>query len=89
MVMENTKMQPINHRTLSLNTVRFLFKQETVQATKYLNQHNIFFRILKSGEGYWLNVEWKCGITAPLTYQELSQLPEYQKFNQGGFNAKI
>ena len=30
--------------------------------------------IKKNDNGYWLNVSWKCGITAPLTIQETDQL---------------
>jgi len=29
--------------------------------------------VKKDGDGYWLNVSWNCGITAPLTIQETYQ----------------
>jgi hypothetical protein len=32
--------------------------------------------IKKDDEGYWLNVWWKCGIIAPLTYNEHLQAQE-------------
>ena len=76
--MGNIKMPQTNQRKLSLNTVSFPFKSDVFKATKYLDLHQIPFQIMESGEGYWLNVSWKCGITAPLTYQELRQLPDYK-----------
>lgn len=78
MEMESTRTKKTSLSLLGINTVRFLFKQETVQATKYLNYYKIPFQIMRSGEGYWLNVTFPCGITAPLSYQELYQLPEYK-----------
>lgn len=73
----NTRTKRTNPSKLAANTAVFLIRQETVQATKYLNFHNIPHKIMRSSEGYWLNVSWFCGITAPLTYQELDQLPKY------------
>jgi hypothetical protein len=81
MVMVNIKTNKIDPSLLNLNTVRWYVRSETVEATKFLNQHRIPFQIMKSGEGYWVNVFWKNGIVAPLSYQELTQLPEYLTFN--------
>lgn len=39
-----------------------------------LNNHATKVSLKKDDEGYWLNVSWKCGITAPLTIQETDQL---------------
>lgn len=75
--MENIKIKNVAHTTLSLNTLRFLFKQDTVAATKHLTLHRIPFQIILSGEGYWINTFWENGIIAPLTTQELDQLPDY------------
>ena len=78
MQMVNTKTQQTNHKKqLTANTVAFLFRQDTIAATKYLMLHRIPYQIMMSGEGYWVNVFWKNGITAPLTYLELDQLPDY------------
>lgn len=77
--MENTRIKKIGQSRLALNVVKFLFKQDTTIATKYLLLHRIPFRIMKSGEGYWLNVSWKCGLIAALTRQELDQLPDYNQ----------
>ena len=81
MQMVNTQTQQTNHKKqLTANTVAFLFRQDTVAATKYLVLHRIPHQIMTSDEGYWVNVFWKNGITAPLTYQELVQLPDYLSY---------
>jgi hypothetical protein len=77
----NTRINQTDLLKLSLNTIRWLHRSETVEATKHLNQHKIPFRIILSGEGYWINVSWKNGIIAPLTYLELVQLPDYLSFH--------
>jgi hypothetical protein len=78
MQMVNTRTHKTNlKQQLAANTVAFLFPQDTVAATKYLMLHRIPYQIMMSGEGYWINVFWKNGITAPLTCQELTQLPDY------------
>ena len=74
---ESTRTKKTDRSRLALNTVRWLIKADTVEATKYLVYHRIPFQIMTSGEGYWVNISWKNGITAPLSYQELGQLPEY------------
>ncbi len=81
MVMVNIKDKPTGPSVLNLNTARWLFPDDTYSATKYLSLYEIPFRIILSGEGYWVNVTWKCGITAPLTYQEIEQLPHYLTFH--------
>lgn len=69
--------------TLNFNTVRWLLLSETIEATRYLNQHRIPYQTMRSGEGYWINVFWHNGIVAPLSYQELEQLPEYLVYQPG------
>lgn len=81
MVMVNIKDKPTGPWPLNLNTARWLFPGDTYSATKYLSLHKIPFRIILSGEGYWVNVFWKNGINAPLTYQEIEQLPYYLTFH--------
>lgn len=76
--MENTKTKKQDHRALALNTLRFLLRSETVQATKYLDHYRIPYRTIPSDEGYWINVTWPNGITAPLTTREMEQLPDYE-----------
>jgi len=78
MATASTRTLPINPRQLSHNTLRFLFLSDTVEATRWLYLYQIPFRIMKSGEGYWVNVTWPNGITGPLSYQELAQLPNFQ-----------
>lgn len=79
MVRGNTRTKQTSPSKLAANTAVFLIRQETVQATKYLSFYEIPHQMKKSDEGYWLNVSWPCGITAPLTYQELDQLPKYEE----------
>lgn len=76
--MESTKTRNPDQWVLAHNTVRYLFPSDTVEATCWLYLHQIPFRIMKSGEGYWVNVTWPNGITGPLSYQELAQLPHFQ-----------
>jgi len=75
--MENTRTKKTDQLKPAHNTVTWLFPRDTVEASRYLVYHEIPFQIMRSGEGYWVNVSWKNGITAPLSYQELDQLPEY------------
>lgn len=58
-----------------------MFAKDCFEATQYLTSYQLPFRIIESGEGYWINVSWECGITAPLTFQELEQLPNYKYFH--------
>lgn len=74
---ESTRTKKTDQSRLALNTVRWFFPSDTVEATKYLCHHEIPFQIMISGEGYWINVSWENGIIAPLSYQELCQLPDY------------
>lgn len=78
MATASTRTLPISPRQLSHNTLRYLFLSDTVEATRWLYLYQIPFRIMKSGEGYWVNVTWPNGITGPLSYQELAQLPDFQ-----------
>ena len=82
MQMESTRTKKTDRSTLALNTVRWLFESDTVEATKYLVYHRIPFQMIKSGEGYWLNISWKNGIIAPLSFQELSQLSDLQTIGE-------
>lgn len=75
--MGNTKTKKTDQSKLAHNTVRWLNITDIHEAAKYLVLHEIPFQVKKSGEGFWVNVSWKNGITAPLTYQELDQLPDY------------
>ncbi len=47
---------------------------ERVATRLILNGHATAVAIKKNKHGYWLNVSWKCDITAPLTIQETDQL---------------
>lgn len=78
--MENTKIKKTDQLVPAHNTVKYLFLFDTVEATCWLYIHQIPFQIIKSGQGYWLNVSWPNGITGPLSYQELSQLPDFKTF---------
>jgi len=74
----STKTLPTSPKVLSHNTVKYLFPSDSVEATCWLNLHQIPHRVIRSDEGYWVNVSWPNNITGPLTYQELSQLPDFQ-----------
>lgn len=76
--MVNTRTKNPDQLVLAHSTVRYLFLSDTWEATSLLCLHQIPFRIIKSGEGYWVNVTWPNGITGPLSYQELAQLPHFQ-----------
>lgn len=78
----NTKTKKKGQLKLALNTATWFFKCDSTEASNLLNQHNIPHYLMNSSEGYWLNVKWKCGITAPLTLQELQQLKEMTMTNK-------
>ena len=73
--MENTKMQNEEHnQQLPLNICRWLHKQDTVEATKYLDYFRIHYEIKVCSEGFWLNLFLKNSIISRLTYRELELL---------------
>ena len=76
--MGNTKTKKQDQSALAHSTVRYLHKADTTESTSWLCHHKIPFQIMKSDEGYWVNVKWPNGITGPLSHQELSQLPQFQ-----------
>lgn len=78
MEMANTKTKNLPLLVLAPNVVRYLFKKDTIESTKLLCHYHIPHQIHSSDEGYWVNVFWPNGITSPLTYRELEQLPDFQ-----------
>jgi len=76
--MASTRTKNPDQSLLAHNTARYLHKQDTTEATSWLCHHKILFQIIRSDEGYWVNVSWPNDITGPLSYQELDQLPKFQ-----------
>jgi hypothetical protein len=57
-----------------LNRENFLFQSDVERIRPLLvPTYAITASVKKDAGGYWLNVQWKCGVTAPLTIQELDQ----------------
>jgi hypothetical protein len=69
---------PRSSNKLPNNVVIWLFQHDTVEASKYLSANGVSFQVIQSDAGYWVNVSWRNGITAPLSHHELLQLPDYR-----------
>ena len=60
-----------------LNRQDYLFEWESQEMISVLvPKYATAASVKKDGGGYWLNVSWRCGITAPLTIQETIQALE-------------
>mgnify|MGYP003652022341 CR=1 FL=1 len=57
------------------NRQNFLFKHEAERVSERLLAFAFATKanVERDDSGYWLNVWWKCGTTAPLTINELTQ----------------
>lgn len=57
-----------------LNRMNFLFKHEAEGfSDKLIPKHAKRVGVLRDENGYYINVHWNCGITAPMTVQEYDQ----------------
>jgi len=60
-----------------LNLATFLFKRDAeLNIQLLIPRHASKAKIHLGEDGYWINVWWNSGITAPLTIQELNQAEE-------------
>lgn len=55
------------------NVATFLFEVDCLRVTtRLVCFYGVGrYEVHKSKQGYWINVWWPCGVTAPLTYREL------------------
>lgn len=63
--------------SIPLNRQNFLNEREaSLFIKKLVPRYAKSASVKKDAGGYWLNVSWKCGETAPLTTQETNQALE-------------
>ena len=57
-----------------LNRESFVIKKDAERLKRILlEKYATAVSIEQDAEGYWLNVSWNCGVTAPLTVNETNQ----------------